>query len=286
MNTDHDFECVDFDAMFQKFAHAWMNENAHKYGNSADKLEARLPNVYLRWLNRPAKWLDGQTPAGYFSQYSDPDMLIAWMCAYDSRGISVPDPLMERLSQLSGAEDALMRAIEDVKTTYTVRLMIVSMLREMQSVRPMERYIQWISKRMSPRDELVDMAAESLEAMGENAVPSILDALPTANAPGQETFLDVLCNFPGDERIYDLAVKLFENHPDNTALYASYLGKLGDRRALQTLVNAAHSRKINYLDYIELRNAIEELGGDAPEELDWSGDPYYESLRSVEGGAL
>ena len=42
------------------------------------------------------------------------------------------------------------------------------------------------------------------------------------------------------------------------------------------------NREINYLDYIEVRNAIEALGGDAPEERDFTGDPYYESLSRME----
>jgi hypothetical protein len=39
---------------------------------------------------------------------------------------------------------------------------------------------------------------------------------------------------------------------------------------------------INYLDYLEIANAIEMLGGEAGDrDRDFSGDPYYESLRDM-----
>jgi len=127
------------------------------------------------------------------------------------------------------------------------------------------------------------MAAEALRDMGSAVVPGILAALPAATEAAETIFLDVLCNFPGDERIYALALRKFIAAADNRALYASYLGKLGDARAIPALLAAAESTDTNYLDFIEICNAVEELGGDAPPERDFSGDPYFESLKRVRG---
>ena len=66
---------------------------------------------------------------------------------------------------------------------------------------------------------------------------------------------------------------------DKKALFASYLAKLGDERALPALNEAAMARDINYLDFVEISSAIEALGGDRPAEREFSGDPYYESLK-------
>ena len=38
---------------------------------------------------------------------------------------------------------------------------------------------------------------------------------------------------------------------------------------------------IGYVDYIELRNAIESLGGDPGEERTFYGDPDYEAMRNI-----
>ncbi|MFR8977054.1 MAG: hypothetical protein ACLVJB_04195 [Christensenellales bacterium] len=46
------------------------------------------------------------------------------------------------------------------------------------------------------------------------------------------------------------------------------------------LKEAAQSPDINYLDYVEVVNAIEEWAANVAER-EFSGDPYYESLRRV-----
>ena len=65
-------------------------------------------------------------------------------------------------------------------------------------------------------------------------------------------------------------------------MFASFLGKLGDQRAIEPLRQAMSMDDINYLDYLEIANAIEMLGGEAGNrDRDFSGDPYYESLRQL-----
>ena len=92
---------------------------------------------------------------------------------------------------------------------------------------------------------------------------------------------DMASYITGDDRIYDLLVERFAMREEKRALFASYLAKLGDDRAIPMLKEAAQSPDINYLDYVEVVNAIEELGGERPPEREFSGDPYYESLRRV-----
>lgn len=275
-------ECINFDRAFEQYATQWMREHAAQYGNNLDRMEALMPDVYMRWLNQPAKWLGGQTPGGYFARYGDVDMLLEWMMLYERQRVPVPAQLMERLEELDGAEETFLRALQAVETPYTTRLTLVSLLRELDSTRPMALYVGWIATRKQ-EDELADMAAESLQAMGAQVVSPILEAVEQATPAGQETFLDILCNFPGEEAILALALRLFEQRPERRALFASYLGKIGDERAIAPLQKAAKAPGVNYLDFIELRNAIEELGGEAPTERDFSGDPFYESLRGLEG---
>lgn len=39
---------------------------------------------------------------------------------------------------------------------------------------------------------------------------------------------------------------------------------------------------LSYFEYMEIRNAIEELGGDAGPEREFYGDPDYEYMRNLE----
>ena len=70
--------------------------------------------------------------------------------------------------------------------------------------------------------------------------------------------------------------------PDRAAVLADCLGRLGDERALPVLMGLAASEETPYLDYIELRNAIERLGGEAPERNFDAEDPAYEAMRNMQ----
>jgi hypothetical protein len=73
---------------------------------------------------------------------------------------------------------------------------------------------------------------------------------------------------------------MFKSSGDK-ALYASYLGKYGNPDAVKTLKGALDWININYLDYIEIRNAIEELGGEVAHLRNFEGDKYFESMKGL-----
>lgn len=271
--------CIDFDKQFERYAAAWVKRNSAKYKNNMDVIEEKMPDIYMEFLRKPADWLDGKRPGRYFEQFSDAGMLVAWMCQYIEEKVPLPDLLLERITALgTAAEEALCPLAEQGEGER--RMTAMSLLRELESVRPMNAYIETIAALKEP-SEVGDMCAESLTAMGEAAVGPILDALPRATETARDIFADVLSNFPGDERIYALLMERFAHTQDRRALFASYLAKLGDERALPALYDAAQEQDVNYLDYVEIVNAIEALGGDRPPEREFAGDPYYESMKRL-----
>ncbi len=275
--------CIDFDKKFEAYMRAWMGNNAEKYKNNMDTIEAMMPDIYMEFLQKPATWLGGKTPEAYFEQYTDAQMLVSWMCQYFKDGVPVPDLLLERITALGApAEQALLELLfaKPKKVPHDAQLTAISLLRELESTAPMQQYIGFIAGLAEP-DEMGDMCAESLLSMGEAAVPAMIEALQQATETGKDIFADILSNYPGDEQIYALLIDRFERNDDRRALFASYLAKFGDDRALPALLRAALDDHINYLDYVEVVNAIDELGGERPAERDFSGDPYYESLRRV-----
>lgn len=276
--------CIDFDRQFQRYAAEWVKRNGGKYKNNMDVIEDMMPDVYQQFLEKPAAWLDGAAPGTYFEQFDDADELVAWLCAYMEKGVPVPDVLLERITELGGAaEDALLALLERDAATDEMRMTAVSLLGEMESVKPMRRYIGWIAalKPDDARADLCDLCAEMLTSMGEAVVEPILGALPNATQAARDVFADILSNYPGDERIYELLMERFAHEQERRALFASYLAKLGDPRALPALIEAAAAQDINYLDFVEISSAIDALGGERPAEREFAGDPYYESLKRV-----
>ncbi|MBR4080695.1 MAG: HEAT repeat domain-containing protein [Clostridia bacterium] len=273
-------KCINFDEHFADFTSRWMKEHAAEYRNY-DAMEADMPRVYMTFLNTPAKWLDQVTPGAYFTQFEDPKDLVDWLCEYCIKGVPVPDLLLDQIQNVGKpCEKRLVALLKDDNAPEEAKMTAIGLLREMGSDLPKMLYIGWQLDRPE-KDDLRDNALESLTEMGRVVVQPILEALPRANAAGQEAMLDVLANFPGNEQVYQLAIRLFRENPARRALFASYLGKLGDDRALPDLIAAAKDDNVQYLDFIELRSAIEELGGVAPER-EFDDDPTYNALFGVE----
>ena len=274
-------KCINFDRAFERYMAEWIKENSEKYKDDMDVIEDMMPDVYLEFLKKPADFLDGVAPQDYFEQFDNADMLVNWLCDYIAQGVPVPDLLLERVTALGNpAEKSLLALVARDDLPEETQMTAISLLREMESKAPMQRYIDYIAS-LEELSDKGDLCAEALMSMGESVVEPILAALSGAGQIGRDIFADVLSNYPGDERIYELMIERFVTRDERRALFASYLAKLGDERAIPMLKEAAQSPDINYLDYVEVVNAIEALGGERPPEREFSGDPYYESLRQV-----
>ena len=271
---------INFDEHFADFMSDWMKTRQDEY-STFDEMEEDMPRIYMAFLNTRAKWLGNVTPGAYFTQFEDPKVLVDWLAQYCEERVPVPDLLLEQISAVGRpCEKRLLELLKDDDAPEEARMIAVNQLREMESTLPKMLYIQWQLDR-SGEDELKDNALESLTEMGENVVQPILQELPKANAAGEEALLEVLSHYPGNEQIFKLAMKLFRERKERRALFAGYLAKLGDDRALPELIAAAGEENLPYLTFIEIRNAIESMGGVCPERT-YDDDPEYEALRDLD----
>ena len=271
---------INFDEHFADFTTEWMKTHQGEYANF-DEMEEDMPRIYVAFLNTRAKWLGGVTPGSYFTQFEDPKVLVDWLAAYCEEGTPVPDLLMEQITTVGRpCEKRLLELLKDEEAQDEARMIAIELLREMESTLPKMLYIQWQLDR-KPKDELKDNALESLTQMGECVVQPILQEVPKANAAGEEALLEVLSHYPGNEQTFRLGMKLFRERKEQRALFAGYLAKLGDDRALPDLMAAAKEPDLGYLAFIEIRNAIESLGGVCPER-EYEEDPEYQALRDLD----
>lgn len=273
-------KCINFDEHFADFVSEWVKKHQGEYRNF-DEMEADMPKAYMEFLNTPAKWLDRITPGAYFTQFEDAKDLVDWLCAYCEQQVPVPDILLEQIVNVGRpCEKRLTELLKSENAPQEAKMIAVGLLRDMNSTLPKMLYIGWQIAR-NEDDELCDNALESLKAMGASVVQPIIQELPKANEAGMEALLDVLADYPGPEQTFRLAMELFEKVPAKRAVFAGYLAKIGDARAIPELIKAAENDDCTYLSYIEIRNAIEELGGDCPDR-EFIDDPEYEALRGMD----
>ena len=273
-------KCIDFDAQFSKYTTQWVAQNASKYKN-ADEMEADFPDVYLKWLNTPADWLGRVSPSMYFAQYDNAKMLVKWMRDYFKQGVAVPDLMLDRIVQLGEAAVAeLMILLENpARDEDEAKMCAIGMLTQLESDAPFALYVKWMAQ-AQPGDDLAERAADALTPYAAQCRQLLLDAYDGATDTGKALFLDVLAYVREDDRVFELLMRQFAQG-NNPALYASYLLKYGDERALPELERALNDPALPYLDYIEVRNAVEALGGEVLHERDFSGDEDYEALRQI-----
>ena len=271
---------INFDDHFAEYMSRWMKEHENDYA-SYDEMEADLPKIYMSFLNTRAPWLGSVTPGSYFTQFEDPKVLVDWMNQYCEERVPLPEPLLEQITFVGKpCEKRLLALLQDEESDQTARMTAVELLREMDSTLPKMLYINWQLNR-DEKDELKDNAVESLSVMGETVVQPILQTIGKANPAGQEALLEVLTHYPPNEQTFQLALRFFVERKDKQALFAGYLAKIGDERAMEPLIKASAAPNLPYLTFIEIRNAIESLGGTCPER-NYDDDPEYEALRQMD----
>jgi len=268
-------ELIDFDAHFSDTLNDWIEENKTKFKRPED-MEDAAPEVYLNWLNEPAEWLGGKAPGEYYTQFDDAAALVELLVAYTHSDIAIPDPLLDRLEELAD-EKPILALVRDAQAPCEARMHAVELLRQLESTAPMVDYIRWQVERTMD-DDLLDNALESLRCMGEGVRRPTKLAFTVADDTGKEALLDVLADFPGDDDVLNFALRQLKTQTDKRALYAGYLGKLDDDRALEPLLELAEADGLSYIDFIEIRNAIERLGGEAPLR-EFGDDPTYQAVQ-------
>ena len=275
-------KCIDFDKAFSLFAMKWFRDHAKEYKNY-DAMEAAMPDVYARFLDTPADFLANQKPGEYFTQWDDAKTLVDWMEDYFKQRVPVPDMLLNRITQLGEpAEKRLYSLLQKERTPQEARMTAVSLLGELESTLPMQLYISWQLNR-EKEDELCDAACEALVQMGEEAIDPMLAFLADANDAGKEALCSVLSYYPQtSDKVLPELLRLIRLPEANVAVLAGYLGRLGDEGALETLIDLALEEDLTYLNYIELRSAIEQLGSDAPEREFDESDPEYEAMSRLQ----
>ncbi len=269
----------DFDEKFYDYVRTWA---AMRPGLTEKQIEESYNEMMLNWLNAPAKWLNGGKPGEYFNRYSEPKDLIKLLHEYDKRDIGLPEPLYSRIVAVGGpCVPALTAIAGDPDKSDSIRGTAVALLKDIGTDLPRELFIDMVARCDSVEDEPANLAAEALAEGDASVVDPLLERYPEASNCAQAMILDICSGFPGDGRVFDLLVDKLRNRPEERGLYAALLGKLGDERAIEALRPFLTADDIDYLDYIEVRDAIEELGGDPGEEREFYGDPHYEAMRDM-----
>lgn len=253
----------DFDKDYHRFVHQWVKAHADL---SPEQMEDRIPEIYEEWKNTPMPEL-GVSPRAYFAGMSNQQLLDLVL-----QEEAPPSVLLDALVERKAEHEAL-RLLSEPRED--LRMLGVNLLMEMDSPLGFQPLFDWLKDPERCEHE-IEIALEYLNLDPQRLADQALPLLETFDERTKDLLCDVLVNAAPDERIFSLLMEMAGKNP-NLPLYAAYLGRYGDERALPFLQSKIREKSISYPAFLELRNAIERLGGEVGElpAHDFSQDEYY-----------
>ncbi len=212
------------------------------------------------------------TPKEYYARLSGEE-LTETLCAHLREDIPVPEFLCSEMENRGEAEIILplLDRKEPTAVTYAVNLLG-------DDERAYDKYFNLLKDTQTDEDvrgDIVEIFKLHADYIKEQAI------LAFENGEQQESMLEILSRVKErDERVYSMLIKAFLSG-EETPMRASYLAAYGDERALPILMEKIQDQTIGFVEFQELKYAVEALGGEYDEPRDFSADQDYLAVEEA-----
>lgn len=125
------------------------------------------------------------------------------------------------------------------------------------------------------------VAYEYLSENCEDIVDDMLEKIVSLEGDTANMLIEVLANYKGNKAIFMQLVSFLYKGED-VPLFARLIGSYGDEKGIDILQTFLDEYDPNYNEFMEIRNAIEELGGEAKLDKDFSDDEFYQYIQTGE----
>lgn len=129
-------------------------------------------------------------------------------------------------------------------------------------------------------EDIRDAAVEKLKENADKATEAALKFYKEGTA--KEYMLEILSRAKKrDEGIFRILLDEFLSDVGRVPMHAGYLAAYGDERALPYLMKKIEDRSIGFVEFQELKYAIEALGGEYNEPRDFSADKDFRTIEDA-----
>ena len=271
---------IDLEHLF----HHYVADHLHKAGKlDEDAAGEMAEKLYAEWADAPCAALDGCSPRAWFARLDTPEALVETLTAYARADMEPPELLLDRFFDVGAICAAPLEALaRNAGESAALRAQALDLLNGLDEARAVRTAIDAVLAAQES-DAFCELAAEILASrVDADVADRLLDGYDAAPDFARTLILEALCNFPGDARVYERMLEMLKNRPEQRADAARLLGRYGDARAIEPLKALLDLTDIGYYEYMEVRNAVEALGGEVEIEREFYGDPDYEYLRELE----
>ena len=122
---------------------------------------------------------------------------------------------------------------------------------------------------------------EYLQEDCEEILDDMIAKMYTLDGETGQMLMEILAGYKGNKAIFmGLVSYLYKG--EDVALFARLIGSYGDEQGIEVLKTFCENYEPNYNEFMEIRNAIEELGGDFDMKEDFEDDPLYRYLKGLD----
>lgn len=265
---------IDFDGLFDEKLSEYMQMNAGKY--TEKQWESVIPQLYRKFGDTYVAKAKN-TPKGYYAEMSDGE-LAETLVRHVREGVPASDFLCREIEK-RGCSEALLSLLEESDPellTFAVNLIGAD-------PKGIAGYFALLTREETD-ENVAEAICEQLKLCADAAKERALDCY--AKGIRSEAMLEILSRCKErEDRVYEILLRAFRESEEEMPMRASYLAAYGDPRALDVLLAVIDRDDINFLQYQELKYAIEALGGEYTRLRDFSDDPYFKEIMSQQTGA-
>ena len=267
---------VDIDSLFDKYISDFVYKNIGKV--KPDEIENQIPELYKKFGQEKLKELDGKSPEEFYREYSGEE-LVECLKTHIQQGVAISDFLCETITENKENERSLIKALDEESQEEFI-LYVMNMLCDMDSKNCATKFLEMVLWDYS--EPIKELATEFLKERADSVKEEILTQFRESSDETKEYLTEILSGSAKDDRVFDVLIEQFAKNENKIPIYAGYLAKYGDDRALPFLLAQIEKEKIPYADFEELRFAIEALGGEYNKERDFKSDKSYKKIKGLD----
>lgn len=267
---------IDFDGLFDEKLTQYMEENKNKH--SEKEWEDIIPKLYKKFGDTYIAKLKC-TPKAYYAKMSNSE-LADTLSQHLEQDIPVPEFLCAELESRDSAEVLLpfLESEDCEKAAYAINLLG-------DDARAFDAYFSILKENRMNEDiksDLADIFRLHADEVKAQALASYKAGI------AKEYMLEILSRVKEkEEEIFEVLLQAFAAADETQSpMRASYLAAYGDTRALKPLLERIEDRTIGFVEFQELKYAIEALGGEYNEPRDFSEDKDYLAIEAASSSSL
>ncbi len=261
---------IDFDGVFDEKLAVYMEENRDKY--TERQWEDVIPRLYQKFGDTYVAKVKC-TPKEYYAKMTDEE-LAATLLAHLKEDVPVPEFLCGEMESRGSVEPLL--PLLNSKDSQTVSYAVNMILADKRAYGVYVSLLKEGELDGDVLDDIVDVLKSDADSVKEDALSLYKEGT------GVEYALEILSRVKErSDEIFEILLKEFLCAEEHTPMRASYLAAYGDDRALPHLLARIEDRTIGFVEFQELKYAIEALGGEYDEPRDFSEDKDYLAVEDA-----